>query len=187
MEQVNIIIGRFQPLTKGHLKCIEQAYKEINKSTVICMIDTIESKADERHPFPSILLLPLYKQLLRSNKLVRDIVLVKNANIVQIVPQLREEGYEPISWACGTDRVDSYQRMVDRYGEKIGLSDNFKIIEIKRTDEDISATKCREALLKNDPKTFYRMFIPISLSDQLKLDPFKTLKNQIDKIYNNGK
>ena len=29
MKQVNIIIGRFQPITKGHMKCIEMMYKDM--------------------------------------------------------------------------------------------------------------------------------------------------------------
>lgn len=179
---INIMIGRFQPLTIGHLKCIEQAYKQKHVPTVLCMIDTPDEKADAKHPFPSSLLLPLYKELLKGNKMIKDIILVKNANIVQIGPQLHENGYNIVSWTCGTDRYDSYKKMADKYHDQAMLADNFEVIEIRRTNEDVSATKVRQALLDDNETMFYKLFIPVSLSSRLKINPFEILRTQILKV-----
>lgn len=182
MTSVNIIIGRFQPITKGHLKCAEYAFKQNGCKTVLCMVETLESKVDERHPFPSDMLVPMYRDLLKSNKYVVDIVLVKNADIVKIAEQLREKHYVISSWACGTDRYPSYKAMADKYAERAGLAENFEVIEIKRTGTDISATKLRDYLKAGDKVLFYEGFPVIPLSVNLKYNIFDTLKTQLFKV-----
>ena len=189
MKKVNIIVGRFQPITIGHIKCAIEAFdKNGGHRTVLCMIDTPDSKVDARHPFPSSMLLNIYKKLFIGSRdkshCIEDIILVKNADIVAISEALREKGYEPISWSCGTDRYASYKSMTERYAEKAGLPENFKVIEIKRTDDDVSATKLREALLADDKKTFFTSFPSIHLSARLEMDIYKELRTQILKVLN---
>ena len=145
-----IIIGRFQPLTKGHLKLILEA-KRKGLEPVLCMIDT--KKTDERKPWDSRFLLDLYTEPMK--KLGFRIVLVKSADIVEIgkvIPNIR-------AWFCGTDRYKDYARMVDKYGKDAGLDPEFELVEIPRSDEDISATKCREAIVEGDFKTFSNFYI----------------------------
>ena len=166
MIPVNIMVGRFQPLTDGHMKCVETAYKELGVDTILCLIDTPDNKVDARHPFATSVLLPIYKDLMKTYKHIKDIVVVKNADIVKIGEMLYGE-YEIVSWTCGTDRIDSYRSMSDRYKEQAHLADNFKMIEVKRGDEDISATKVRKALLDNDVRTFNA------------LTPYNTLKSHL--------
>lgn len=170
----NIVIGRFQPFTDGHMKCIDAAYKELGIGTVICLIDTPEDKVDKRHPFSTNILLPIYKDLKNSFNNINDIVIVKNADIVKI-GELLNNKYEIKSWTCGTDRIDSYKTMSEKYKEQAGLAVDFQMIEVKRTDDDISATRVRKALLDGDIKTFNR------------LTPYNTLRSFIkepNKVYN---
>lgn len=170
----NIIVGRFQPLTDGHMKCIETAWKELKIGTVICIIDTPDEKVDLRHPFSTNILLPIYNDLKLTYKYINDIVVVKNADIVKI-GELLNDKYEIKSWTCGTDRIDSYTKMTDNYKKQAGLPDDFQIIEVKRGDDDISATRVRKALVNGDIKTFN------------KLTPYNTLSSYIkepNKVYN---
>lgn len=170
----NIIIGRFQPMTDGHIKCMETAYKTLGIGTVICIIDTPESKVDVRHPFSTSILIPIYNDLKTTYKFINDIVIVKNADIVKI-GELLNDKYVIRSWTCGSDRIDSYRTMSERYKEQAGLADDFQMIEVKRTDDDTSATKVRNALKEGDVKTFN------------KLTPYNTLRSYIkepNKVYN---
>ena len=155
MEQVNIIIGRFQPFTLGHLKCAQEAYKKLGVKTVLLVINT--TKQDSRHPFLTAQLSKILDKMCKDENTLAGYVLVKNANIVDNIEILRENGYEPISWTCGTDRFDSYDKMVKKYGDEIGLDKNFKMIEVKRGDEDISATAVRKALRDDDEDTYIKM------------------------------
>jgi len=171
---VNIVIGRFQPFTDGHMRCVLAAKKQLGINTVICLIDTPDNKVDKRHPFPSSLLLPIYKDLCNDYNSILDVVLVKNADIVKIGEILNDK-YIIKSWTCGTDRIDTYQKMSEKYKEQAGLADDFQMIEVPRGDEDVSATKVRKALLDGDKRTFE------------KLTPYDTLRSVMkepDKIYN---
>ena len=181
MTQVNIIIGRFQPITNGHVKCAVQAYEKRGLPTVLCMIDTPDAKVDARHPFPSSMLLPLYKDMFdgQEKSHIVDVVLVKNADIVKAAEILRDKGYEIGSWSCGTDRVDSYSKMAEKYADKAGLPADFEVIEIKRGDDDESATKLRQALRDDDKTTFFRMFPDIHLSTRLKRNVYTELRDQL--------
>ena len=170
----NIIIGRFQPLTDGHMKCVETAWKQLGIGTVICLVDTPENKVDKRHPFSTSILLPIYNDLKSTYKYILDIIIVKNADIVKIGEMLNDR-YEIKSWTCGTDRIDAYKIMSQKYKEQAGLADDFQMIEVKRSDDDISATRVRQALLSGDIKTFN------------KLTPYNTLSSYIkepNKVYN---
>lgn len=184
--RVNVVIGRFQPFTNGHLKCVEQAYKELGIPTVICMINTKDEKVDEKHPFPSSLILPLYNDAFKKDDRIAKVVLVTNADIVKMAEICRTEGYEICSWTCGTDRYDSYKDMAEKYKDMAGLPDDFKVIEVKRSDEDISATKVRQALLADDKKTFDKMTPFGTLSQHLKGNKsvYEVLKKQINTVMN---
>lgn len=156
MTQVNIIIGRFQPITTGHLKCIEMAKRQTGCSTILCIIDTPDSKVDARHPFPTSRLISIYKDIFTGGNIL-DIIPVKNADIVKISETLGSYGYEIRSWSCGTDRIEAYSKMSTRYATQANLPKNFEMIEIKRGDEDESATKLRKALIDNDKSTFDKL------------------------------
>ena len=170
--RVNIIIGRFQPITTGHLKCMKEAY-ERGLKTVICMIETINP--DKRHPFPSKMLLDLYNYT--DIPFVENIILVKSADIVKISQVLRGKGYEIASWTCGTDRYKDYKRMTDKYADQAGLSNDFELIEIPRTNEDVSATKARKALIEHDMDTFNSIY-PFNN----KIETYKILKEQLESV-----
>ena len=180
MQRVNIVVGRFQPFTAGHYICVETAKRLKGLPTVICMINTPESKVDKRHPFTTDLLLYVYNELFSSDPSIEKVVPVKNADIVAIGEELKRYGYEIAAWTCGTDRYDTYVAMADKYHDRAGLTDDFEVIEVKRTDEDISATKARGCLLSGDEAAFFSM-MPRSInpSDEM----FNILKEQIDKVY----
>lgn len=171
---VNIMIGRFQPFTDGHMKCVDQAWKELHIPTVICLIDTPVEKVDKKHPFSTETLLPIYNELI-STYHIAAVLTVKNADIVKNAEILHSAGYEIQSWTCGTDRIKSYTDMTERYKEQAELPSDFKMIEVKRSDDDISATRVRKALLDGDVRTFNA------------LTPYETLKSSLrepNKVYN---
>ena len=185
MKQVNIMIGRFQPLTNGHLACIESAWRKFRIPTIICLIDVKDEKVDEKHPFPSSLLLPLYKSIFEKDMMVEDVVLVKNADIVVLGTKLKEMGYQIKSWTCGSDRYEQYKKMAEKYRDQAQLADDYTTIEVKRSNEDISATKVRDALLKDDYKTFQMMTPLDSLRARMNgVKVYDILKEQINKVYN---
>ena len=182
MKKVNIVLGRFQPFTKGHYKCVEEAWRQKNLPSVICIINTPENKVDERHPFPSDMLIDLYKDWFDADEKIESIILVPNADIVKIAEELKKHRYQIGSWTCGTDRIKDYTRISTNYKEQAELSDDFEMIEVKRGDDDISATKARQAL-KDDDRTEFNKLVPvIHLGTRLKNDIFAILRDQLLKV-----
>lgn len=179
MQRVNVCIGRFQPFTAGHYKCVEAAWKQKGLPTVICIINVSPEKVDQRHPFPSNMLADLYGDLFSNDNKIAGVIPVKSANIVMIGQVLRDNGFEIASWTCGTDRFADYTKMSSRYHEQAGLTDDFEMIEVPRSDEDISATKARNCLLNDDRAGFLSMIPAGSNEDEL----YSTLKEQIDSVY----
>lgn len=184
MKEVNIVVGRFQPLTLGHLKCVEEAWERLAVPTILCMIETPLNKLDERHPFPSQVLLPMYQKVIKAFNKIEGIVLVKNADIVKIADRLREDGYIIKSWTCGTDRVADYRRMLASYGEKAGVASGCGVIEVGRDAEAISATKVREMIKEGNLEEFCKT-TPwgkyISLRTRASRD-FETLRQWIGRL-----
>lgn len=152
-KSVNIIVGRFQPFTQGHMKCVIEAWEKHGVPTVICMIDVKDEKVNESRPFPSSLLLPIYENTLYSH-LIDSIKLVSSADIVKIGEMLWNDGYEIISWTCGTDRYSGYLRQSINYKVQAHLPEKFDLIEVVRGDDDISASQARQFILNNDEKSF---------------------------------
>lgn len=153
MENVNILVGRFQPFTLGHLKCCEAIYKARKLKTVLLVIET--TKTDKKHPFTTDMLWKAFQKL--KSKYVAGVIRVKDADIVKNAPLCRAEGFEPVTWTCGTDRLESYKRFVENYKEDANLADGFEVFEIPRTDSDISATAVRNAIRDQNLEEFERM------------------------------
>lgn len=174
LEDVNFVIGRFQPFTLGHERCADYVFEMTGKKTVLCVIDT--KKADDKHPFLTDDIKSMLDTVCTQSKNIIGWVRVKNADIVKNADVLRSEGYNPVSWSCGTDRFEQYNKMAKGYGEQAGLSKDFKVYEIKRGDEDISATKVREALKTGDIKAFEEC-MPKYIHKY-----FKELKEMIEKV-----
>lgn len=171
-EKVNIFLGRFQPFTKGHLKVLEIGYNENQLPTVVLMIQN--KKIDKRHPFSDDVIQKEMEIIKKdAPHFIKDIIYVKSADILAFGEQLHQKGYEPILWLTGTDRLPQYTRMATNYKERAGFVDEFTTFEIKRTDEDISATKVREAIQQNDLTT-YKLLMP-EHTDKM----FDTFRNEL--------
>lgn len=167
MQKVNIVIGRFQPFTTGHYKCVEAAWNQKGLPTVICMINVPESKLDLKHPFPSDTLVKLYGTLFKGNPKIAGVFPIQSADIVKAGQMLREFGFEIAAWTCGTDRYPDYSSKAVKYHDRAGLSDDFEMIVVDRdmdAIDNVSATKVRECLLNDDREKFLSM-IPMSTSD----------------------
>ena len=155
MEKVNIIIGRFQPLTTGHMKCIDYAKDKTGYRTVLCIINTPDNKTDAKKPFPTSILMPIYKDLLKHYDNIADIRIITSANIIDIAKALPD--YIIGSLTCGTDRIKDYTRITRDHGKTAGLPDDFECLEVKRFDDAVSATQVRQAISDNDYETFVKL------------------------------
>ena len=157
MKKVNICLGRFMPFTKGHYKMIEYGLKQNGLPTVVFMISN--KKMDKKHPFSDELMQKEMDMLKKSLEGIENTVYVSSADIVKLGQWCYENNYEPQFWITGSDRLAAYKRQAEnpKYQDLGHFPSSFTTLEVPRTDEDISATKVREAIMNDDLDTFKKM------------------------------
>ena len=179
-KPVNIFVGRFQPFTLGHVKVFEQMYKENGYPVVVYIVRG--SKPDpEKSPFDEDLQQAMFAKMQKQYPFLEASYVVPNGAIDTLYSSARP-AYEPMLWGYGTDRKNAYNGMIDKqaYRDQLGVHPDFKGFEIKRGDENISASKVRNALKIDDEKTFKQM-TPKSIHSF-----YKTLQNTLSPIKENN-
>jgi cytidyltransferase-like protein len=161
-ELVNMFVGRFQPFTLGHAKVLESLYKENGYPVVVLLVKAKNAKpkkGDEfSKPYNTETQIEMFNNVKKQYKFLKDILIVPTGGIDTIFNALRPK-YEPVLWGTGSDRMSSYGYQVnnDSYRDQLNCRADFRLFEIKRTDDNISATKVRNALLDGDKKLFQSM------------------------------
>jgi hypothetical protein len=156
-KPVNIFVGRFQPFTLGHVKVFEKMYKQNGLPVVVFLVRG--GKPDpEKRPFDETLQQAMFTKMAKQYPFLETAIVVPNGAIDTLYAHARP-AYEPMMWGFGTDRKKSYNSMItkDRYRQELDVDPSFKGFEIKRTDDNISASKVRNALKIDDEKAFQKM------------------------------
>ena len=90
---------------------------------------------------------------------------------IEMATKLSEEGYKNLVMIAGSDRIEEYQKLLDKYNGKDFKFNSIKVVSAGERDPDadgaagMSGTKMREAAIKGDFKAF-RSGIPKTLSDK---------------------
>ena len=156
-KPVNMFVGRFQPFTLGHVKVFEKMYKENGLPVVVYMVRG--GKADpEKRPFDEDMQQAMFSKMKKQYPFLEASFVVPNGAIDTMFAAARPT-YEPMMWGYGTDRKKSYGAMINKqsYRDDLGVDPSFKGFEIKRGEENISASKVRNALKIDDERTFKKM------------------------------
>jgi hypothetical protein len=178
-KPVNIFVGRFQPFTLGHVKVFEQMYKKNGLPVVVFLVRG--GKPDpEKRPFSEELQQAMFAEMTKEFKFLEAAFVVPNGSIDTLFATARP-AYEPIMWGYGTDRKKAYDAMINKpeYREELGVDPEFTGFEIFRTDDDISASKVRNALIIDD-ETTYKKMTPKSIHKF-----YKTLQDTLQPISEN--
>ena len=176
-EQVAVIQGRFNPCAHiGHLNMINNTQKLTGKRVFVVQIVSNNSKSplkDEN------ILNEMAREILKHNPAICGWEIFNAdkdhaAFLPNIITFCRENGYEPVALCCGEDRLDDYQKSLDRMNdpiakEKVLQKDpNAKLVEILPEFEIViaddrtggySSTKVREAMVTGDEE-FVKENIP---------------------------
>lgn len=166
-----VAIGRFQGVSKGHLKIINAAKKAFREygydKIVICIIAGEKSSKDKKkNP-----LSPAQRKFFLENAIgATGIKFIVASNAFEALIKCRKEGFEPMcvvggKFSGGEDRASGYKEILDKYfktpdGDKI----HHRMISITRdkhskSDKGISATAIRVAAL-NDKYEDYLDMVP---------------------------
>lgn len=147
--------GRYQPITKAHAMIIQKMIDDNPDLEPVVFI--VKGKGTSEDTDKNPLDFNLQKKLIQKSvpQIGNNIIEVPDAFIGTMVNELRNKDYEMTVFYCGTDRLSTYNDQLKRYSDKLNI--DVKIEEIKRTDDDISATKVRDSVKNNDLETFKTM------------------------------
>ena len=176
-EKVAVIQGRFNPCAHiGHLNMINNAQKLTGKRVFVVQIVSNNTKSPLKD---EDVLNDMAKEIVKHNPAICGWEIFNAdkehaAFLPNIITFCRENGYEPVALCCGEDRLDDYQKSLNRMNdpmmkEKALQKDpNAKLVEILPEFEIViaddrtggySSTKVREAMV-NDDVEFVKANIP---------------------------
>ena len=172
-QPVNIFVGRFQPFTLGHVKVLETLYKANGFPVIVFLVKskTVKKEDAAKRPYDTDTQIEMFNKVQKEYPFLKEVIVVPSAAIDIMFNQLRPK-YEPVLWGTGTDRMKAYGYMVDnaKYREELNVRSDFGLHEIKRGDDDISATQVRNSML-DDEYNLFKKLVPKSLHgmyDELK-------------------
>lgn len=157
---VNMFVGRFQPFTLGHAKVVETINKQNGYPVVIFLVKSKTKKKEDAfsRPYDEETQLDMLNNL-KGKYPIEKVYIIDRGAIDLMFNTMRADGYEPVLWGTGTDRLQTYSYQVDKpeYREDLGCRTDFGLFEIPRTGKNISATQVRNAMLDNDEKLFKKL------------------------------
>jgi len=142
-----MIIGKMSPPTKAHEQIIKNAIKKHQK---VYLFLTGEKSKNKAH----ILTFNQKKNFIKAIEPSSNLVVLSadSGMIAKLINNNIAEKEDGILIYTGTDRLKTYAQQAGRIGRyTIGVA------EIPRTNEDISATKARDAISNDDYKTYKKM------------------------------
>lgn len=156
LKKVNLFAGRFQPFHAGHLQCCSDAFKENGYPTVIMYIHN--EKFDEKKPFDDSVIEKELEIVKKNCDFIEDVMWLKFPQPVRMCRVLQENGYQPVLWLSGEDRIENYRKMLNPTAvNKIQTELNMEVPELYQTKRYGSATAVRNAIKNNDKEEFKKL------------------------------
>lgn len=150
MKPVVISPGRFNPPHLGHKLMVNNLIKlgkQKDATPVVIVVDS--GKRDAKNPLSG----DIRKMYLE--KMFPQLTIVIAKNPYDAVHQMGEEGMVPVGGVTGSDRADSYKKMVGRiFGKEV--EENYTTSILQRDPDaegdvkGISASKVRSAIANHD-------------------------------------
>ena len=147
-----IAFGRMNPPTIGHAKLVD-AVKSQGGDPYIFLSQSQKPKTD-----------PLsFQDKLRYAKFFFPEVTIGNPEvktIIQALQKIESLGYENLIYVAGSDRVDSFNELINKYNGKDYTFKNIKVVSAGERDPDadgaegMSASKMRAAAVAGDLESF---------------------------------
>lgn len=141
-----IFIGRVSPITVAHQKIIADAIRKYSKVYIIIIEGFATSKLEK-----NFLTFDDRVDLLKITNHSAKPILARKGFIPEIIQDNNIDTSKGIAIIAGSDRIDGYKKQFKN------VDYNVIFDEIKRTDDDVSASKVRKAVENDDYPTYARM------------------------------
>ena len=170
--------GRFNPPTTGHEKLIDALAREQGKNPGAPMyVYPSHSQNAKKDPLPHNKKVAYMKKMFPKYK--KDIKVSRARNVFDIAVELHNKGHKAVVMVVGSDRVDEFDNLLNKYNGVDGRHgyygfDEIKVVSAGERDPDaegvtgMSASKMRAAAQSNDFEQF-KLGLPKGFTDGEKL------------------
>ena len=168
--------GRFNPPTTGHEKLINALAKQASSGQPMYVYPS-HSQNPKKDPLPHNKKVAYMRAMFPQYK--RNIVVSKSRNVFDIAVELYKKGHKAIIMVVGSDRVQEFANLLDKYNGVDGRHgyygfDNIEVVSAGERDPDaegvtgMSASKMRAAASANDFEQF-KLGLPKNFSQSMSL------------------
>lgn len=155
---INVIIGRFQPIHRGHIS-ISKFLKDANGYDSV-YVNIRGEKPNVKSPISVETQQEIFSIVKKNENSILDFLQTNRVLAEEIFTLLRNHDYEPMSWGAGDDRTDEYKRQLDYIlkvkDNQMNVNPNFDIINIPRNIVKVSGTMVRNSITNGDKNEFER-------------------------------
>ena len=154
--------GRFNPPTTGHEKLINALAKQASSGQPMYVYPS-HSQNPKKDPLPHNKKVAYMRAMFPQYR--RNIVVSKSRNVFDIAVELYKKGHKAIIMVVGSDRVQEFANLLDKYNGVEGRHgyygfDNIEVVSAGERDPDaegvtgMSASKMRAAAQADDYEQF---------------------------------
>ena len=170
--------GRFNPPTTGHEKLIDALAREQGKNPGAPMyVYPSHSQNPKKDPLPHNKKVAYMKKMFSKYK--KNIKVSRARNVFDIAVELHNKGHKAVVMVVGSDRVDEFDNLLNKYNGEEGRHgfygfDDIKVVSAGERDPDaegvegMSASKMRAAAQSDDFEQF-KLGLPKGFRDGEKL------------------
>jgi uncharacterized protein (UPF0305 family) len=184
-DTIVFTFGRFNPPTVGHEKLITAVENIAKSKGGKYLVYPSHTQDAKKNPLNQTQKIKYIRKMFPKHK--RNIVASTGKHALDIAVELYDKGYTTLVMVVGSDRVQEFQRILDRYNGEDKTHgfyqfDKIEVVSAGERDPDaegvegMSASKMRAAAVKGDFESF-RLGTPTSLSDA----DTKTMFNDVRK------
>ena len=174
-KSIGVIVGRFQPPQKAHIKLVKNALKDNDRVYVFVAGQTFDKK---KNPIPFNIRSTVLNKFLADRRI--QVLPAKTGFIPGLVEDNADlNDVSMVKVYAGTDRIDGYKKQFEDYWDKEGVK--FQTIELQRDPDSVSATKVRQSVAANDFSSF-SSYMPEKLDNKYLMNLFKQYQKFIPSV-----
>ena len=167
LQDVNLLIGRFQPFHNGHMNMVKKMAEENELPSIIAVVHPGHNKSGKT-PFSEDLVSKYMETVVKENAgKILGYFIINRGLLGVIYGKAKELGYLVKAIAAGDDRIDDYKKQAE-YLKKAG-GDFPEDIEVIQTPRSSSGTEVREKI-DNEDFVGFKKLVPHAVAtfyDQL--------------------
>jgi nicotinic acid mononucleotide adenylyltransferase len=168
--------GRFNPPTIGHEKLVIKLASLAKRERGDPRVYLSHTQHPKKDPLS-------YREKIRFARAAFGSIVKPSTSrtIIELMKELQRDGYKQVTIVAGSDRVDEYTTLLNKYNDKEYSFDQIKVVSAGERDPDapgaegMSATKLRQAAVSGDEKLFHTG-APTNLSKAQKTKLYKLVR-----------